>query len=277
MRFLEWLRVKRPSSSAADGGSSHNLAFVLLSEPRLPTADEIVKCFPTFAAPGEVLQNETEGARDEEQRQVLSLRLSSGELCFVALMPVVVPNGEADNGAQFSLSSFRDGWKLPGHQAHLIVTFRATTDVTSLVSVSRFTSILAAVMKASRSVGVYWGNASATHDSEFFISIAQDQGIVPRITLWTGVSVARERDGRLSMLSLGMKQVALPDLLLVAGPESESVALETMFDLLGYVADRGEPIPEGETVGRTADQRIPVHYVNSPLAAKAKVWRVELP
>jgi hypothetical protein len=276
MRLLDWLRVKRPRSPAPDGDRSHNLAFVLLSEPELPNPDEIVRCFSAFASPGETLQNEKEETQHEPSRQVLSLRLSTGELCFVALMTIAVPNGEAESGAQFSLSSFRDGWKLPAHKAHLVVTFRAAAGAPSVVSVSRFTSVLAAVMRVSRAVGVYWGNASATHDSEFFISVAEDQGIIPRISLWTGVSIARERDGRLSVLSLGMKQLGLPNLLLVAGPESESTALETMFDFLGYVADRGAPIPEGETVGRTDDERIPVRYVQSPLRSDAKVWRVEL-
>lgn len=50
-----------------------------------------------------------------------------------------------------------------------------------------------------------------------------------------------------------------------------------MFDLLAYVAQRGEAIPEGETVGRTDEERLRVRYVTSPLNSKAKVWRVELP
>ncbi len=41
--------------------------------------------------------------------------------------------------------------------------------------------------------------------------------------------------------------------------------LETFFDLLGYVAERGEHFPEGDTVGRTADEKLPVHYVSSPI------------
>jgi hypothetical protein len=49
-----------------------------------------------------------------------------------------------------------------------------------------------------------------------------------------------------------------------------------MFDLLGYVASIGKPLPDGDTVGRTADERLPVSYVPSPLDSSKKVWRVEL-
>jgi hypothetical protein len=254
-----------------------NLAFVLLSEARLPDAEGIVRAFRVFAAPGEELKDETNEAGKGASEQVIGLKFNTGENSFVALMPAAVPDGEADHGARFSLSSFRNNWKLPPHRAHLAVTFHAAVESPSIIELSRFTSLVAAVTKASPAVGVYWGNAGATHDSEFFTAVASDQDVVARMMLWTGISIAREKDGRLSLLSLGMKQLNLPDLLLVAGKSSESVALETMLDLLTYVAKRGEALPEGDTVGRTADERLPVSYVQSPIDSSKKVWRVELP
>jgi hypothetical protein len=73
-----------------------------------------------------------------------------------------------------------------------------------------------------------------------------------------------------------MKQLGLPELLLEAPKKSAGQALETFFNLLAYVAERGKALPEGDTVGRTADERLPVHYVPSPADPKEKVWRVEL-
>ena len=35
-------------------------------------------------------------------------------------------------------------------------------------------------------------------------------------------------------------------------------------------------MPDGDTVGRTAAEKLPAHYVPSPVDPKAKVWRVEL-
>jgi hypothetical protein len=135
---------------------------------------------------------------------------------------------------------------------------------------------LAAITQASHAVGVYWGSAGATHNAEFFTSTARRTGIMPRITLWTGLSVVGEQDGRMSILSHGMKQLNLPDLLLVAPKSAGNNALEVFFDLLAYVAERGEQLPEGDTVGRTADEKLPVHYVSSPVDPTKKVWRVEL-
>jgi hypothetical protein len=92
--------------------------------------------------------------------------------------------------------------------------------------------------------------------------------------LWSGLSIAREKEGRLSLLSLGMKQLDLPDFLLTADASSANAAAVTLFDLLSYVATRGEALSEGDTVG---DERLPVHYVQSPIDSDKRVCRVELP
>jgi hypothetical protein len=126
-------------------------------------------------------------------------------------------------------------------------------------------------------VGIYWGNAGATHDSKFFISVAGNLGVIPRIMLWSGLSIAREDNGRLSLLSLGMQQLNLPNLLLIVSDSSEKTSLETFFNLLAYIATRGKALAEGETVGRSADERLPVHYVPSPIDSEEKVWKVVIP
>jgi hypothetical protein len=253
-----------------------NLAFVLLSKPVLPKGEEIVRAFALFGLKDQRLSLRRAEAKTPSKMDILQFEVSSGEMAIVALMPVPVPKGEADDAARFSVSAIGTGWKPPAHKAHLIVSLLSTDSSSLVESLSFFTSFLAAIAKASSAVGIYWGEASATHDAEFFISTAREPGLMPRITLWTGVSVAREPDGRLSFLSLGMKQLNLPDLLLVAPQSAVNDALAMMFDLLGYVASLGKPLPDGDTVGRTADERLPVRYVPSPLDSTKNVWRVEL-
>lgn len=63
----------------------------------------------------------------------------------------------------------------------------------------------------------------------------------------------------------------------LAPHSSTSDGLETFSDLLAYLADRGSALPEGDIVARTADERLVVLDVNSPVDPSKKVWRVELP
>jgi|GEM_PF-1927516 len=223
---------KRKSASGQEDEPKLNLAFVLLSEPREPDAMAIALAYREFAEPGEELLFEPEEPRDPAGIQVVALALRSGEKSFVALMPAPVPNGEADEGVQYSLSRFRNDWDLPKHLAHLVVTFHGTPKSTPIERLSRFTSLLAAVIKASPAVDVYWGNSGATHDPDYFLTIAAEPDLAPKMTLWSGMSMAREEDGRFSLLSLGMGQLGLPDLLMVADEDSVGSALEWMYDLL---------------------------------------------
>jgi hypothetical protein len=252
-----------------------NVAFVLLSTPRFPTGDEIVRAFASFATHGQRLHQRESKARKPPDIQVREFELSPGGRVFVATVPLPVPGGEADGWARFSLSSLDTGWTLPPHKAHVLVTLQDRDSSSELESLSSFTSLLAAVAHASCAVGVYWGRAGATHDAEFFTTEARRPGVM-RITLWTGVSVDREPDGRLRLLSTGMTQLGLPDLLLVAPASAWKDAIEAFFSMLAYVAERGEPIRDGDTVGRSPDERLPVRYVPSPVDPSQKVWRVEL-
>jgi Domain of unknown function (DUF4261) len=263
-------------SDAPSTDSKANVAFILLSEMEVPKGEDIVRAFASFAPEGQRLR--PLGAKNEVQSSSawLEFDISSGGKAVVFALPFAIPTSEAADAAQFSVSAMGTGWKLPAYKAHLVVGVQDTDSLSAVARLSCFTSFLAAVITASPAVGVYWGNAGATHDSEFFVSTARRPGLAPRLILWTGVSMAREPDGRLSLLSLGMNQLNLPDLLLVASKSAAVDALETFFDLLGYVAEMGKPLPEGDTVGSTEDERLPVHYIPSPIDPSKKVWRIEL-
>ena len=170
MGFLGRLFGKKKESSPKEE-NSFNLAFVLLSEARLPSAEDIINNFSAFCQPDESIHEDFGAGEKSSSEQVLAFQLQSEEKAFVMLMPEPVPNEEADYGAQHSLSSIGTDWSLPAHSAHLIVTFQSSDTETPIEKLSRFTSFLAAVAKSSESVGIYWGNAGATHDSKFFITV----------------------------------------------------------------------------------------------------------
>jgi hypothetical protein len=251
-----------------------NLAFVLLSEAKLPRGEAIERAFSTYAVKGQSLRyrREKPGKSKKGDDQAVMLDTDGG-WAMVALMPGPIPKGEADEAVRYSISALNGKWKLPPHVAHLIVTLHAQGNVMTRLSV--LTSILAATAEASSAVGIYWGDAGATHDPKFFREIAKSRTTPSRLMLCTGISIAREGE-RYGFLSLGMKQFELPDLLLVVPPAKTDDALPFMFDLLGSVVESGKPLPAGDTVGRSASEKLAVHYVTSPVDPKAKVWRVEM-
>lgn len=267
MGLLDFAKGIFKRQPADENSSTMNLAFVLLSKPELPEPQNVSRSFASLTTNGEPLRlRENEESVDSE---CLLFEIGSESHAIVGLIPHAVPNREADEAVQFSLSAFGTGWTLPTHEAHLIVTFQSS--LPQLDSLLLFTSVLAALVEASPAVGIYWGDAGATHNPEFFVAAVRDRA---QAMLWNGVSRVNEPDGRVSLLSLGMKQLGLPDLWLTAPRDNET--LGWFLDLLGYFAERGEPIPDGDTIGRTENEKIPVRYVRSPIDAGRKVLRLDV-
>jgi hypothetical protein len=197
-----------------------------------------------------------------------------GVSTIVKLMPSPVPKQEAETAAAWSLSAMRAGGFSPAaHVAHLAVT--SSSQVAPVERLLRHTRIVAALTKASNATGVYEGRAHATHDPAFYVDIVTNDPELP-LMLWNGLSITK-KTGSVELLTLGMSQLDLPDLLLVAPSGGGNQALNFAFDLLGYVISQGSPLPEGETVGRSEDEKLPIAYVPSPLDANTRVMKVELP
>ena len=266
-------RVSQAAGPDAKEGKM-NLAFVLLPEAKLPGREAIERAFPAYAVKGQSLRYwpGEPGKSKKGHDQILTFETAGGEV-LVALMPAPIPKGEAEEAVRYSISALDGKWKLPPHQAHLIVTLHMRGD--AMTRLSLLTSTLAAISEASSAVGIYWGDAGATHDPKFFRDIAKARTTPSRLVLWTGVSIAREGQ-RYSLLSYGMNQFELPDLLLVVPRAKSDDAIPFLLELLGMIVESGKPLPEGDTVGRSATEKLPVHYVPSPVDPKAKVWRVEM-
>lgn len=160
------------------------------------------------------------------------------------------------------------------HVAHLAVV-SLSPKASPVERLLRHTRVVAALTKASHAIGVYEGNANATHDPAFYVDVVANGPDLP-LMLWNGISLAKTPD-TVELLTLGMAQLGFPDLLLVGPAGQGNDALLFAFNLLGYVISRGGPIPEGETVGRTAAEKLPVTYVPSPVDPSVRVMKVELP
>jgi len=276
MGFFDRFR-RRPERSAIPELEvpGQQFAFVLLREASLPPVEALEAAFEKYATGGlRILRVEEDG---EEGSPALTFQIEGSGLAIVMLLPAPVPDGEAESAFEASLSAFRPDASLEPHRAHLMVTLMGLDPERPPVEgMQAMTSLLAAVIESCDAIGVYWGNAGATHAADFFRELAVEEELGSRLALWTGVSRAGEPDGGFSLLSLGMNQFGLPDLYLVARELPGNEALGRFFDLLAYVVQRNEAIPDGDTIGPSDEERIVVRYVPSPADDGATVWRVEI-
>lgn len=243
------------------------LSFVLLPRPYdaqgAPVVAAFARLFPQVPCP---LAPQASG-------DIAELRDHDGRVTFVALMPAPVPNGEADAAASRSMAAFsRKYGPPPPHVAHLVVTTQADASPASLL---QHTRVVAAAASAYGAIAIYEGNAGATHPTEFYLDVVTSDA--RPLMVWTGISIAQQGD-RTSILTLGLhNMLGIPDLLVSAGKGRGNDALMFAFDMASYVIGRGEPLPDGDTVGRTAEEKIRVRYVASPIDPARQVVQLDLP
>lgn len=240
--------------------------FVLLAGDAMPGAQAVIDAYAAIAPGAPPLV--ADGAAEPH---VQSFRLD-GQLASIGLIGAPVPGGEAEAHAQHSLSALGDGWSPAPHRAHLLVML-VPDDRGARASMRDLTRLLAAAAQASDAVGVYLG--PATHEPRFFVEAVRE--LEDPVPVWIGFSLAAEAGDRGSILSRGMDQLGLPDLLLTVRKDDVAAGIAYFFDVIEYVIDRGAPIPDGDTVGRTADEKLVVRYEPSPIDPEAKVWRIDLP
>lgn len=215
----------------------------------------------------------------------------SGASVRVLAVPGPVPNAEADTSAFLSLSAVNGRWRLGRHASHLALSLEgsmqtkaggmlgrlsgSTREASKLERLSTFTRVVAAVTTASGGLGVHWAAGPVTHSPEFFAQVAKDTSLP--LPLWIGVSLTPEPGGRTSVLSFGMPQLALPDLLL-SGPAGDELpdTIDFFFSALATVAERGVAPHDGETIPRSLLSRPRVSYGTSPVEAGREVWKLEL-
>jgi hypothetical protein len=271
--------AQKATVAAGQDGTRNRLAFVLLPEPAMPSGGSVLAAFKRIAPKGAPVMRLAPGDSGSSTELVMFAVGEDGQL-IVGLLPNPVPKQEAEWHAERSLASVQTGWKLPSHRAHLVVMWQQSAKLRPLDGVKLFTWLLAAVADAAKAIGIYWAESGATHPAKYFVEVVRQNDSPLLITLWSGLSVASDGNDpeRMSLVSLGMSQLDLPDLeLTVPRGYKKDEALDLFYQFLDYTITRGAAIPEGDTVGRSAEERLKVRYARSPVDPKKKVWRVDVP
>jgi len=256
-----------------------SFAFVLYGSP--PTLDtHAIACAHSELNPqAPALLASPAQPGDETNTATLSFVDGKGEI-ILGTIAAAIPTGEAEAAAEFSVSRFSEAGAQPlnKHGAHAIVSLAPWRDSKPPDELVRLSWAIAAIAKATAGLAVYWGNGCVTHPADFFIEGARDSGGETTLPhLWLGVSFAQEKSG-VSFLTFGMQeQFVLPDLKVWAPKGEQQDALAYTLNLASYVIDRGVSISAGETVGRSADERLIVRYEPSPVGRDAQVMCVDLP
>jgi len=203
-----------------------------------------------------------------------SLALTSDGLNVMVMpMGVAVPGNDAIENPHISPFWKGDRERFRRHAAHwIVVVFGDEPPMAEAQELSRILVMLSSQIKEVS--GICWGPTTMWIDPAEFEKLTNDPELIGRIPAWVSVH-AGDMNGQVSGYSSGLDALGFMDIEVFGfnGPAVELMGW--IYDLATYIVDRGQVINHGETVGQTAEERIPVRHARSSFDRKQTVMRIE--
>lgn|SRR5262245_20340546 len=242
------------------------VAFVLLPRPALPGPEQVVR---SARAGGVELWSvpSSEG--------MLSFEMAGGAGVVVALMPAPIPDALRMPVGPLSPPAERAA----AAPAHLIVTALGLTG-TDRDRDRTLAIVTAAVAQPVDPVGVMLSHGTVFYRGDVFVELvltAASAGEPLPVEVTVDVTAAPESPTRMSFLTHTLQRYGREELL-VTCPVRGKGALPFLYDLCRWLlSDSAPQFATGETVGRTAAEKIVVQRVPDPTGRGPLVVRLDLP
>jgi Domain of unknown function (DUF4261) len=251
-------------------GSPLALAMLALSDSNLPASADVAayirEHWPNLPALMAV-----EGDRDS-----ISFETDEGYLIYAGLIDAPIPPGELDFPCATNFSWEGACNAIGKMHAHAIITTLPLDGKPTKAHVYN-TAMVQAVSALSNSVGIYWGNGSNFWSPEQFAAAALTASFEdPPYLLWVGHKMQREADGSMSFFTIGMPHFGTRDVEVQHSRADVSSTFDIMRFVSLYLAAHGPVIKDGETIGRSADEKIKVTVGPSVYDPKRVVYRLNL-
>lgn len=177
-------------------------------------------------------------------------------MATVGLMEAKVPDGEAEYWANSNfMTREKSVAAAKEHQAHLLVAVLGR-GAESLKAGELFVKVACACLKASNALGIY--DCGTVWLPEHFIQAAMvmKEGEAPLGDL-VFVGLYQDEKG-VSSWTNGLRSFGREELEIVASSHTPSEVYELMYNISAYIIKQGAVLRNGETLGYTAEQKLPL-------------------
>jgi hypothetical protein len=250
-RLRFWKR-KDAGQSAPETEQSTIMAFVAIDTAELPSPESVSanygRLFPDAPALGKSFGDGTK----------LVVPMDNGTMGVIIMMPLPIPWDDLAGRCASAYWWPEATESLESHGAHLILTALGNRGnaIERHVRMTRFT---AAVAASTDALGVFW-NGKLVHAPKPFQDLASsmsEHDFAPH--LWVDMRVEKDQDGSSCFVTDGLPAFGLMDMEIVSRGDSQQLA-DFGLGIVMYVLKRGAPIKAGETVGRSAQEKIMVSH-----------------
>jgi hypothetical protein len=243
------------------------LAMVALGSARMPTGSEIVAEFTSNCPVGPT------ATACEERNETIILDLHKG-FAFVSLMPAPIPWSDLEGPCETSWWWPEATERMKCHTHHAIVALMAPIDDPTQRHIW-LSHLVSAVAKKTDAVGVYWGNGTVVHDPADFQELVADlalNDVEPR--LWIDMRLEQNEDGSYRFFTTGMTAFERAELEIDRSQRHPKEILEFTYQIISYLLNGGVNIADGETIGRSEEEKICITYGPSMWERERKVMKL---
>ena len=272
MKFLNRLtRLFRRDEAADDNTAAEQdgplLAFVALNQDWLASADVLEARLKDFLQPNPGFSN----FEPSDGTVTFAVR---DRICAVGLLPAPIPWSDLEGPCATSWMWPEATEKMRDHKAHLLVTLFGSP-LGRVDGAVILTKIVAAMVEAHDTAGVYWGDGTLVIRPEMFVEVAQTATTEdPPIPIWVEHRVQRNPDKSLNVITTGLAPFGCMEIEVINSKR-------TLEDLLNMIAGishlqlRGDVFKDGDTVGFDAVTKLKTSHRKSVWDRPEKVLRIE--
>lgn len=250
------MATKRESNGA--------VAMVAVSSGRLPDAASLLKAVSSDGAARAGLLGRLFGGRKEAPPgqwadQNLVVQTPEG-MVMVSLMPGPIPWTELAGPCATAWWWPNAAEEMKKHKLHFVVGIMGSK-ADAIETRLRLTRLTSAVVRGSDAVGVYWGDGTVVWPAMDFVQQATtcDSKALP-VPLWVDFRVEKNPDRTLRGFTTGMAPLGFREIEVRQSSLPPRELLEFVGDISFYILNNRVPVKDGETMGRTADEKYKVKF-----------------
>ncbi len=127
-------------------------------------------------------------------------------------------------------------------------------------SALRLTKLAAATADASRGEAVYWPAAGLAHSPADFAAYARQMSRqdLP-LYLWIDFHVHGEADGTSALYTSGLTAFQSPEIEVYGSRREPQRLVARVYDIVHYLLLKGAVLHDGDTIGRSGEEKIEIH------------------
>ena len=240
-----------------------SLSFVLLERAEYPNADGVVAAAAELGVTLRPGKHAPEGP--------MSFEIDGGGVLLVMLIDAPHPDA-AQMPTGFASP---DEAELARMTAHYIVTAMDLPE-TPREADTLMSQLTAAVLLSSPSIAAMLGHGVVFHKAGVFADlVGSAEGELPMLVC-VDVTVAPEPDERMSFLTHGLQRYGREEFYVTASRTGQGAA-DFLLGVVGWMLDdTDKQLPTGDTLGRSAEEKVLIQRAPSPLGEGPEVIRLDL-